>query len=316
MALQQAFVDYTEGKSRFRLGRQALSFGKQRLVSPLPWGNSLRTWEGLRYDYIGDNWQTTAFTTRFVPVKKYDRNKANSQQKFSGFYANGYINQVKTDFYLFNLADKNHRDLYTLGTNFTYKTKAWDINTELAFQTGNDQANNDVSAYMLASELGFKIDNTHLKRLSIGVDYASGDDNPFDNDNNTFDQLFPLGHAYLGFADHIGRRNVMAANITSIFKVSSKVSTKVALHTFYKAEKEDAVYNAGGIAIRPAISNVNAELGSRHIANEIDVVITYLYNSHTKVHLGMSYIKASDAIDETAHNENVAFAYLSINYTF
>ena len=55
LALQQAFVDYKINKSRFRIGRQALSFGKQRLVSPLPWGNTLRTWEGARYDYFGES---------------------------------------------------------------------------------------------------------------------------------------------------------------------------------------------------------------------------------------------------------------------
>ena len=29
---------------------ERVAFGKQRLVSPLPWGNTLRTWDGLRVD--------------------------------------------------------------------------------------------------------------------------------------------------------------------------------------------------------------------------------------------------------------------------
>ncbi len=49
--LLNAFVDLSvpvsdAGDFTFRVGRQELLFGKQRLVSPLPWGNSLRTFEG------------------------------------------------------------------------------------------------------------------------------------------------------------------------------------------------------------------------------------------------------------------------------
>lgn len=309
--LQQAFVDYSAGKSRFRIGRQALSFGRQRLVSPLPWGNTLRTWEGARYDYLGDTWQTTAFATRFVPVRQYDRNRSDKNNKFAGIYTKGKINRWRTDFYVYNSSDQGDRNLFTWGSLIERRTRGWDFNAELAIQTGTDAQDRDVSAAMLGAELGFKIDHDVVKRVSVGVDYGSGDDNPNDNDNNTFDQLFPLGHAYLGFADHIGRRNVVAANIATNLRISQKVTTKVALHTFYKAEKEDAIYNAGGIAIRPGNAN-----GSSHIGNEIDVVTSYKHDRHTKVDVGLSYIKSGDAINETANDANVAFAYISVNYLF
>lgn len=312
-ALQQAFVDYSIGKSRIRLGRQALSFGKQRLVSPLPWGNTLRTWEGARYDYLGDVWQTTAFATRFVPVQQYDRNRSDKNQKFSGLYTKGKISNWNTDFYVYSLSDRTDQEIYTWGTNLTRKSESWDFNLEVALQTGTDSQNRDISSSMLGSELGFKIDNDILKRVSFGLDYGSGDDDLTDNDNKTFNQLFPLGHAYLGFADHIGRLNVIAANIATTLKISPKVSTKVVLHTFYKAEKEDAIYNAGGGILRAAPGNDD---GSSHIANELDIVVTYKYDRHIKLNFGLSYLQAQDAIDETANNENVTFSYISANYMF
>ena len=52
------------------------------------------------------------------------------------------------------------------------------------------------------------------------VDIASGDDDPTDGDLETFNQLFPLGHAYFGYIDVIGRQNII--------DVSPTVSTKVA----------------------------------------------------------------------------------------
>lgn len=313
LALQQAFVDYKIDKSRFRIGRQALSFGKQRLVSPLPWGNTLRTWEGARYDYFGEEWQTTAFLTRFVPVKQYDNNHANSDQKFSGIYTKGKITTWNTDFYMFNLSDETFQDLYTWGTNLNRKYTNWDVNLELALQTGTDKSDRDVSSSMLASEIGFKIDNKYMKRLSVGFDFASGDSDLSDEDTETFNQLFPLGHAYLGFADHIGRRNVKAANIAAMFNISPKISTRIALHTFYKAKKEDAIYNAGGVAIRPAPGNSD---GASHIANELDITMTYKHSRHIKIDFGYSYIQSGKAIDETSNNDNVTFSYLSVNYLF
>ncbi|MFQ5445246.1 MAG: alginate export family protein, partial [Nitrospinales bacterium] len=52
IALQQAFIDFRFHLPRqttltLRPGRQALGFGKERLVSILPWGNTLRAWDGI-----------------------------------------------------------------------------------------------------------------------------------------------------------------------------------------------------------------------------------------------------------------------------
>ena len=47
-------------------------------------------------------------------------------------------------------------------------------------------------------------------RLGLSYDYASGDEDPTDGVHQTFNQLFPLGHAWLGYLDRVGRSNVHA----------------------------------------------------------------------------------------------------------
>ena len=58
---------------------------------------------------------------------------------------------------------------------------------------------------MAASELGYTFfDAPTSPRLHVGFDYASGDDGRSDR-VGTFNQLFPLGHAYFGHIDTIAR---------------------------------------------------------------------------------------------------------------
>ena len=45
------------GKMTFRAGRQELIFGKQRLVSPLPWSNSFRAFEGFPVNSRSVTWK-------------------------------------------------------------------------------------------------------------------------------------------------------------------------------------------------------------------------------------------------------------------
>jgi hypothetical protein len=72
LELQQAFVDIVlpagEGDLTLRLGRQMLLLGAQRLVSPLPWGNALRHWEGITAELELGEWTFDALATAFVNV--------------------------------------------------------------------------------------------------------------------------------------------------------------------------------------------------------------------------------------------------------
>ena len=64
--LQNAFVDLKilerdDKPVWFRVGRQELLFGSQRLVSPLDWANTRRNYEGLRLNSPGTTWDWDAW---------------------------------------------------------------------------------------------------------------------------------------------------------------------------------------------------------------------------------------------------------------
>ena len=100
--IQNLFGDwkfYNDGSNSqtARYGRQELSYGKQRLVSPLDWANTRRNFQGGRYIAKGDTYQFDLFCTHpvnsatgYTPIS-YNvshPDQPNNQVFFSGAYLN------------------------------------------------------------------------------------------------------------------------------------------------------------------------------------------------------------------------------------
>ena len=235
-AWQQGFVDITFFPTEttsltIRPGRQMFLLGRQRLVSPLQWSNTYRTWDGVSALIKNKNWKIQAFGFQNVPVVRRAYNTANAAITLNGIYAThqGKHNQ---DFYYLNTQraaqgflgpagttiramDKRH----TLGARFYGSYDGWlDYDNEAAVQVGKWGATN-IRAFMVAL-LGahtFK-EMDYKPQIYAGYDYASGS-SPSSNNRNTFLQLFPLGHAYLGWMDYVGRQNINSASCWHLFRV-------------------------------------------------------------------------------------------------
>jgi hypothetical protein len=70
-----------------RPGRQQLLLGRQRLVSPLPWPNALRAWDGVAAIVEDRAFTATAFLTQFAPAQKYHFNAVNRAVDLGGLHA-------------------------------------------------------------------------------------------------------------------------------------------------------------------------------------------------------------------------------------
>ena len=110
-------------------------------------------------------------------------------------------------------------------------------------------------------------------RVYAGFDYANGDADPADGRRRTFDQLFPLAHAYLGFMDLVGRQNIVAVSGGISFAPADRVGATFSGHHFSRAETTDALYNAGGRVVRAGQAGT-----ARSVGSEIDVTINFTLN--------------------------------------
>jgi hypothetical protein len=328
LALEQAFMDF-----RFRLddattltlrpGRQTLLFGKQRLVSPLPWANTLRRWDGVSTILKFPTWKIHGFFTQFVPVQKYEFNDPDRQTLFYGVYATSPValGPIGADVYFLGLdrsdnvtfnGTTGNEERYTLGSRLFGKIGGTDLDFDVegAYQFGR-VGSGDVSAFMLGSQLGWKPpDCPWQPRLFAGFDYGSGDDSP-GGDVETFNHLFPLGHAYLGYIDAIGRQNVRDFNLGVTAKPMGQLTLGLTGHFFWRDDTSDAVYNAGGGVVRAG------NLGnSREIGQEIDLTAKYQFNRHLQGLVGYSHFFAGDFINESGAGNDIDFIYVQVQYTF
>lgn len=314
-----------------RVGRQELLYGAQRLVSPLGWANVQRTWDGAKLFYRSDKWDIDGFYTRPVIIEPKGDNDWNEDQDFYGLYATYkgipdhgidvyYLGlRDRGDFANSNLPiDENTGDLSlnTHGARLFGKTKVgphvWDYDTELAGQWGR-AAGDSIQTWMWAAETGYTFANVGwAPRIGLGFDYASGDHDPLDSFHGTFNQLFPLGHAYFGYLDQIGRQNIWAQNVQLSAKPLKNVDTRLAWHTFWLDKTEDALYNAAGVPVRRATrSDVGEEVG-----HELDFTINWQVDPHLSILFGYSHMWTSAFLQDTGPDEDPDLLYVMYQYRF
>jgi len=326
--LEQAFIDVSipfgdAASLTLRPGRQVFLFGKQRLVSPLPWANTLRRWDGVSaiLDYAG--WKVHGFWSEFAPVQKHAFNDPDAQTQFFGVYATGKIptTAIGLDLYFLGLDQDDPvffngtagpEERYTVGGRLfgAFGDSGFDYDLEGAYQFGEVGAG-DVSAFMIGSQLGFTpADVWGAPRFFVGFDYASGDDSP-GGDVETFNQLFPLGHAYYGYADFVGRQNAIDLSAGVTLTPIGKLSLGVTGHFMWLDEPADALYNAGGAVVRPGLPGADPFIGT-----EIDLTATYKFDRHLAAEVGYAHFFTGGFIDDTGPDEDLDFLYAQLQYTF
>ncbi|MCA9242197.1 MAG: alginate export family protein, partial [Planctomycetales bacterium] len=225
----------------FRIGRQELLYGAQRAISPLDWGNTRRTFEGVNVIYKGDDWDVDGFYTHYVPVSPFDLDEADYKQAFYGVYATYksgktaiydlfYIGYDNTNSYTgaapaINAANAGTADfsLHTFGGRIFSDKGDWLFELEGAYQTGRQSGLGlDHRAGMCTCGVGRKLGDAWSPVLWAYYDYASGNDEA-DGVYNRYNQLFPLAHKYLGFIDAVARSNVSAPNCLLTMKPTDKL---------------------------------------------------------------------------------------------
>lgn len=328
-AVQQAFVDYQlwaddDSSLRVRVGRQMFLFGKQRYVSPLPWANTLRTWDGASAVYQAGAWTVQGFASWFVPVDKRDFNEANEDLELYGVYASRAPSGDGAGYDVYALGN-TRPNVDANGTTgdarrHTLGARIWsglgdglggalDGELEGAYQFGS-VGDDGVTAWSATGVFGYRRDDwSGAPRFFVGLDAASGD-RQVGGHVQTFDQLYPLGHAYLGLADAFGRQNIFAAQLGGQWRLGPATTVACTAHAFRALETSDGFYAVSGARARPG------QLGDRELGYELDLLVKHKVDAHLSLYGGYSYLFAGSGIAATGPDEDQSFFYLGASAVF
>ena len=285
----------------FRAGRQELLFGGQRLISPLNWGNTRRTFDGFRLiDQFGD-FNVSAFAVKPRIVFPTASNRADESVEFMGIYGTfrGWAKNV-VELYGLRLDESNgaaaNFEFYTVGARVKGRHANFLYEVEGAYQGGEFGAL-DQSAGMFTAGVGYDLSGMLPWKPAVWAyyDWASGDGNPTDGDRGTFAQHFPLAHAYLGYMDLVGRQNTQSVSLRATVKPIDRLTVQLTGHIFRLDEARDALYNAGGGAIRRDATGASG----RDVGREIDLLARVAILPKLELAAGYSHFFAGDFVKAT-----------------
>jgi hypothetical protein len=328
--IRNAFVEYEMGDTAVRVGRTDLLYGAQRLISPLDWGNTRRTFEGVVLEQDMESYTIDAFVTKPVVVDFNDFDHDDDSLYFSGVYTTFDVDETtgldayglalnettSGKFFAGDTGRPGTRDVYTLGLRAWTKDADLDAETEFARQFGQ-RAGDTIRAYMFTARAGYTFaESTWAPRVGFNYDYASGDDDPTDGTLGTFNQLFPLGHAYNGYLDLVGRQNIHDLEFDLTLQFDDRTTFKLAHHFFRLDERTDFLYNAGGA---PVLQDVTGAAG-RNVGTEWDLTLTRDTTDEIafidRILVGYSYFDPRRFVSSQTSNDETRLMYIQATKVF
>lgn len=259
-------------------GRQSLNFGSRRLIARNAMRNTINSFDGLRLRVLDyGNWQFNAFAT--MPVNRYPTNATtilNGDHDFDTadgkiWFSGGFLEMYNVAFginaeaYLYHLdegdsakSQTKNRRYFTPGMRFYLKPAKgqFDFQSESIGQIGTvrataaatDGKDLDHEAWYQHVDVGYTFDMAWKPRFAVEYDYASGDKNPTDGNDERFDTLYGARRFEFGATGIYGafaRSNINAPGYRVGFTPHSDVQVGLSHRFYWLAESKDSWTSAG-----------------------------------------------------------------------
>ncbi len=303
-----------------RGGRQELLYGSQRLISPLDWANTRRTFEGAKVFWHGDKFDVDAFWMRPVQILPSRLDTWEVNRQFAGLWTTyrPVDGQWIDAYYLYLDNDlpfppvppggRGGLNVNTVGSRYAGRKDSflWDFEGMYQFGAVTD---NSISAGAATAGVGYWCQRAAWNpTFFIYYDYASGDDDG--GRGGTFDQLFPFGHYYFGAADAVGRRNINDLSLHMFVYPTKWIFAGLQGHFFYLDSAKDALYNFQGI---PTRKDPTGRAG-KHVGEEVDFIINFHLSMHQDVLIGFSQLFPGEFIRNTGSARSPELFYLQYSF--
>jgi hypothetical protein len=305
------------GELWFRGGRQELLYGSERLISPLDWANTRRTFDGGKFFWKGENWNVDVFYTQPVRVNPTHFDHPDHLQDFFGAWGTyKAIPNETIDLYAIqynNDRGLNDFEFTTLGGRWLgSKPDGWLWEAEGGVQFGQNTDGSGHGAGFVTGGLGRKWDDHCWKpQLWCYYDWASGGN--VLGAGNGFNHLFPLGHKYLGYMDLFGRSNIQSPNVQFTCQPHERVKFLAWYYYLSLATTGDTPYTVVMTPYNPGNAPASADLGQ-----ELDLLVQCTINARMEIWFGYSHFWAGEYFQLTpgAFPGDGDFFYTQFHWNF
>lgn len=275
-----------------RVGRQEILLGDERLISPLDWANTRRTFDGSRLLWRSKSFQSDAFWLMPLRTNVRDFDGPNRNQQLYGTYSTYRFNDtdlVDTCYLAFDDDLTGYR-VDNFGARLYEDMNGLLVDLWGNYQFGRNVDDSSHQAGAFTVGLGHASKKDWKPTLWVYFDWASGGSDLGAGEG--FFHFFPLAHKYLGFMDLYGRRNIESPNLRFTFNPSEKLQVLVWYYYLFLENKNDTPYSVVMTPFAPGVTPGSAELG-----HEIDLLATYALTPRTSLLGGYSHFFSGDYYD-------------------
>lgn len=324
--LHQAYVtlhDVLGSDFDVKVGRQEFKYGKGRLIAAPVWANRIRAFDAGLVHYQHNALWADVFYGQDV---KYDDDKFNnsrSEEFLTGIYG-GYQKHKMAP--LVETYFLQQRDLK--GTTNTQRLTAGArlvaniaegtvIDLEMPYQFGHvgsvTSRKREIKAYAFHADVTKSWEAAAWKpKLNIGYDEASGDKDPNDSTNNTFNPLYQTTHEPYGQLDFFRWQNMRNPEVSMTFAPTEKFRFTPQADFFWLKSKFDSWYNSTGTAVR---SKTTGDRGY-FVGSELSLRLYYDLNKYLKLETGYAHFFPGGYVKDSGADDDIDWAYSQVAFKF
>jgi hypothetical protein len=326
--LRQAYLQFQNGENgwfRFRVGRQELRYGQERLVGVSDWTNAPRVFDGFRLVLGSNKNHVDLFSASVVVNNPVAFDNHSGGMNFHGAYGSfsSRVPKARVEPYVFWKAlplvkseqgAAGNENLWTYGLRWTGKLPLnFDYTIEAAKQSGN-YSSDSVAAWASYANVGYSLPNLRLQpRFLVQYDYASGDDNRKDGKAGTFDQLYPSNHGVFGLVDLFGWRNIVQERVGVELRPAKRLHVNADFRGISLANGNDSLYSSTGAVL---VKTPNAGALHRGVGIEPDVLAKYEIRQDLAFGAGYGYLFAGRFLSENSPGSHASIIYTFATYKF
>jgi hypothetical protein len=309
----------------FKIGRQQISYGDQRVFGPGNWGNTGRFawdaamlkidtkrlssdfWAGSFLRYKSDKWPNP-HTDDFLTFVNY------TQVKKLPFRLDlFYVLKRDTSGTVYSESKTGNLLSHTIGFQAEGKFfNVFDGEATYAGQFGK-QGGDKVRAQGASGKLGVTLPHAWTPRIGAQVTWGSGDSNPADGIHETFDgvyggrDIFFYGNLNLFFW-----ANLLDSEIDLSLHPHNTVAINAEYHHFALDQSRDAWYSTGLQAQRRDLSGGSG----RNLGDEVDLRVSWTLRKRTEIMAGFGRFFPGSFVERTGPAAAANWFCLQTAYTW